>query len=168
VEINEIITRLYNDKEVDECIQKVCHARGIRWGLREDFKQELFLILMKRKDNIFLAEKKGKTKYYVVRVILNLASMKRDIFHKTYLQPKTEIKFDIDGEYSGEETDREERLINEVNNLDKHFGTFFHRELLNAIVRHGSMCETARVLQINKSIISRTVKTIRTHLKDKI
>lgn len=163
----QAITEVYNLKEVDECICKM-----VRADHRADFKQELFLILLQTPcDRVEDIAGKGELKYYAVRIILNLARQKRNVYHTTYLGGLTE--YDPNKEPAEEEDHTRERLIEEnkeqmiltqLNNMDEAMGTFYHRELVSLVARLGSMGKASRQLGIPKSSIKYSIKKVRDYL----
>ena len=83
---NKILTQLYTNSDLDDCIRKV-----IPTNHREDFKQELFLILLEKPSGeIIRISESGKLLYYVVRIILNLSRQERNVFHTKYMDKRIE------------------------------------------------------------------------------
>lgn len=167
----KIITAIYSLPEVDDCICKL-----VRKEHREDFKQELFLILLEQPcDKV--VQMNGTFKYFVVRIILNLVRQKKNVYHTKYLDPKTTYNTDIvlyqsthpaEHDTMAERIDREQKeqdLLIEINNLDQIMGTFYHRELLKIVVKEGGQQAAARKLGIRQSSISDSVRKVRNYLK---
>lgn len=166
---DKIISDLYQLKELDDCISKF-----IRPNHRDDFKQDLFLILYDRRVELTEAHRKGGERFYVVRIIINLATQKRNIYHKNYLghESKTLLgcneRFFIDKPEDIEQRKKEEKdeqkMVEEINNLDDTFGTFYFRVLCELVAKHGSMREVSRRTGIDVSVISRSIKKVREYL----
>src|SRR5690348_12449179 len=79
--ISVIAAELFLNPEIDNCIAKVVPPRH-----RDDFKQELFQIILEDKTGSFQrADNDGKVFFQTVRTILNLAHFQRGVFHKKYL-----------------------------------------------------------------------------------
>jgi hypothetical protein len=157
---NSVIAELYASKEVDECISKM-----VREDLRKDFKQELFLIICTQpEEKIIELHRKSELRYFVVRIIINLASQNRNVFHKKYLQTYSEI-----GEIADEQVpDREgylKKLTDEFSKIDDHFGTFCHRVMIELVLKMGSVKKVSEETGIPKRTIYRTIETTRKHLK---
>ncbi len=169
MDVTAILTRLYNDQGLNDCLEKFVAPQ-----YREDFKQELFLILLEKPDKVIEAETDNKLRFYVVRIIINLSRQTRNIFHKKYLSNTTTEIRTADLEYpeenhveeKQEREKREESILKGIENLDDHFGTFYYRELIKAVARYGSMSETERQVGIPTCSISRAVKKVRDHLKE--
>jgi hypothetical protein len=82
--LQDIITELYKSREIDDCINKLIPAQD-----RDDFKQELFLILLeKQTEEIVRIDQTGKMLYYVVRIIINLSRQQRNVYHSKYRDKK--------------------------------------------------------------------------------
>jgi len=165
VDINQIISKLYLSKDIDDCI---CKMIDIRY--REDFKQELFLILLAKPDQVIDAEANGKLKYYVVRIIINLSRQSRNIYFKKYLDNKT-IYGDISDrpdEMICDSIEKEEKILKEIGNMDEDLGTFYYRELVKLVAQEGSISKAGRKVGIPKSSISKAIKRVREHLNKKV
>lgn len=164
----EIITNLYNSKEVDDCICKMVQAKH-----RQDFKQELFLVISE-KDESFINDlwNKREIKFYIVRTIINLSRQKRNVFHKNYLDTKVnydtdklstvELKAESDCiEERVRKEENEIRMIKKVHDLDQEMNTPAYRLMALLVNKLGSQREVARITGINVSIISRGLKKVR-------
>lgn len=151
---------------MSDCIHKFIPIQD-----QDDFKQELFVILLE-KDHALIRRLHDNNEliFYTVRIIINLRSQKKNVYHKKYKQHVEELDHDP-AELPEEEGDRihqealELRMVEEVSRLDEKFGTFFYRELVEAVNRHGSMREASAKTGIPLSTISRAIKKVREHLK---
>lgn len=175
---NRLIADLYQNQELNDCIHKFIPATH-----REDFKQELFLILLEKPhEEIIRISETGKLVYYVVRIILNLYRQERNVFHTKYLdkrieydtektnsfQPEVEY-FTIDKRQELEEL--EERFLQELDGIDGKMGGIdypYYQSLVELIVKYGSMAEVSRQTGIPKCTISRSVKRVRNYLNDNV
>lgn len=168
--IHDIIEDLYNSDELNSCIAKM-----VRLDLRQDFKQELFVILCEfDKQKLKEIFDGGKLKFYVVRIIINMVSQQRNVFHKKYLNPNLEYLENVyedtqitdpDEMTQREENEAEEvEMLKRISEMDSHFNTFFYRALTELHKRHGSMSKAGRETGIPVSTISRGFKKIREHL----
>lgn len=160
-----MLSELYKSKEIDDCINRL-----VREDLRKDFKQELFVILCEQEERLKKING-NQVKFYVVRVILNLVSQTRNVFHKKYLNNHSELK-DIKDESDLELVLTKNKLLDkldkEVLNMDNHFGHFYYRALVQLVTKHGSIREAARQTGIPKSTISVGMRIAKNYLKDKI
>jgi hypothetical protein len=163
----DIISNLYTSKDVDDCIAKMVQAK-----YRQDFKQELFLIISSV-DEILISKlyQEQKIKYYVVRVIINLSRQKRNVFHRKYIIPETHCKLIEDiGEPPAEQEcfkerqkkeEQEAAMVNRVHDLDQEMNTPAYRLMALLVAKFGSQQEVSRVTGINQSVISRGLKKVR-------
>jgi DNA-directed RNA polymerase specialized sigma24 family protein len=167
------ITAIYNLSEIDDCITKL-----VSKDLRDDFKQELFLILLSipcEKINSM----NGEIKYYVVRIILNLVRQKRNIFHKKYLDKTVEYNTDklnyqtsspADVDVMSSRAEREaeeENHINRLARIDIELGNQsypYHAEIVKLVARFGSLREVSRQTGIPHVTVHRTLKRVRNQL----
>lgn len=167
-EKSAILTELYKSPEVDNCIWKMVGQTN-----REDFKQELFIIIADIDEKLLIRlHGEKKLKYYVVRVIINMVRWKRSIYQKKYVEPGRVIP--IDGVQVGSEEiditareqheEREDRIIKEVNRLDDVFKSPYYALLVNYLQNDWSMRELAEATGISVSAISRGIKKVREHL----
>lgn len=164
-----IITDLYNSPDLADCITKIVKPLH-----REDFKQELFIIILEiDRSKIIQLHKEGVLKYFVVRICLNLTRQKRNIYHKKYLDYENKIQLpetltienpDISDRILKE--DKELRLCNHIeSDLENVFGTHYYKSLVKLIAEKGSMREVSRQTGIHISSISKAVKKVREHLQ---
>jgi len=169
VTVAQIIEQLYRSKDLDECIRKT-----VRLDLQSDFKHELILILYDKSPELIqrLHEAKQLT-FYVVRIILNLVNQSRNIYHKTYINPaitydndKLKDKYEIEENFEERlrKENREVALINEFNNLDSTFNTFYYRRLIQEVAKTGGVRKASRATGIPRSSISDSIKKVREHL----
>lgn len=163
---DSIIEELFLSTELDDCIEKM-----VREDLRDDFKQELFVILLNQdKKKIEEIYGRNELKYFVVRIIVNLASQTRNVFHKKYLNKSVvsvgEFYEEADTICPEDETKMKNEIIFEkISEMDNHLGTFYYRALTELVKRHGSMNKAAKETGIPLTTISNGFKKIREHLK---
>lgn len=167
--VTEIIEQLYRSKELDDCIRKT-----VRPDLQSDFKHELILILYDKSPELIqrLHEARQLT-FYVVRIILNLVNQSRNIYHQTYINPAVTYDNDKLKDKHEESECLEERLkkeekelevLNEFNNLDSTFNTFYYRRLIQEVAKTGGVRAASRATGIPRSSISDSIKKVREHL----
>jgi hypothetical protein len=172
-----IITDLFKSPEINDCIANVVDR-----GPRDDFKQELFVILLEYPcDKIVDTFDQGKIKYFTARVIVNLFYQKRNVFQKTYLSPNVEYNTEKvlheeaqDLEHFGFrqlKEDLEDWILDGAKGLDAEMRKQefpYYEELINAIKKHGSMAEASRQSGIELYNISRAIKRVREYLKKRL
>lgn len=164
--VSAIIEQLYKSPDLDNCIRKM-----VRPDLWQDFKHELILTIYSNIPEQKLCDlhQRNELKFYVVRTIINLVKNKNQVYHRNYLLKLTELKNteqihldELDKRKKLE--DRELEIVGEIDRLDDRFNTFYYRELVKLIAKHGSMRAAARATGIEVSSISRAIKKVREHL----
>lgn len=84
----KILSDLYRSKDLEDLIQKMNPAH-----LRDDLKQELFVILCSKSESIITSlYQKSQLRYYVTRVVLNMIQSSSSPFHKMYRQYLKELR----------------------------------------------------------------------------
>lgn len=168
------IAEIYSLKEVDDCI-----AKFVAPELRQDFKQELFLILLEI--NPETIEKSGSEfKYYVVRIIINLVNQQRNVFHKKYLNKTVVYNSDLLKYTSSSPADidtmaeriqrekKEDEMAARLQDIDKEIGNNgypFYREMVRLFFKFGSKVEISRQTGIPNVTVHRTLKRVREQLR---
>lgn len=159
----EKITELFNSTEVDLCIKKFVPQR-----FRDDFKQELFLRLLEKKN---VVQSANNLKAYVAKTIINMANFPRDIYFKKYVNPEFgKAQEAVLESLPNEMNDLEERIKKEQN--EQRYLTridsliycetnHYYGRLAKAINQHGSFREVSRQTGIPVSSISEAVKKLR-------
>lgn len=156
---SKIIDELYRDKRVVECIANICNQQDC-----EDVRQELFLILLSKNDDLIesLHEQK-KLFFYSIRVIMNLESMIRKGKKKAFGL--------LDADYHDrQEEDFSGAIIEEYNKMqmNQSNGFPYHKALIELIVEHGSQRKVASITGIPLKSICNHVKAVREYLQEKI
>lgn len=176
VTINQIAEELFSSKEVDNCIKKVVAPEYF-----DDFKQELFLIILNDTTGSFMrAYKDGKHRFHTVRTILNLTKYTRGVFHKKYLEPESmTVEFTesvpcqpCEGiEIRRFKEEREDRVLEEIKHMDESEGLKtksgypFYLASIEAVRKYGGIRKASRATGIPKSTLARAVIKVREHLK---
>lgn len=139
----------------------------------DDFKQEVFLILTEKKDDVLRAYKDGKHLFYAVRIMLNLANQERNVYIRNYRQGNVQFEdYQKPCEDSGEleirkiKEEDEIKIIDRIKNLEQTTGTCYYRLLVAAIEKHGSYREVSRQTGIPLTSIHNAVKKIRKIISD--
>jgi DNA-directed RNA polymerase specialized sigma24 family protein len=166
LERDKIIEELYLMKEVDDCIRFVVGSTYF-----DDFKQELFVRLIEHGNKLEEAYKANEHRYYVTRIIINLARRKRDIFHKKFIQEETnnlpehyEVIDDNDIGQRLLNEQEEERILAKIDSIEHDTGRAYYRMLIEALKSCGSYRELSRRTGIPVASISGHMKLIRQHL----
>jgi len=156
LEANEIISSLFRDHRVDKCISKFVQPYQV-----DDLKQDLFETLLKKDSGLIIdLHKQGNLFFYTVIVIKNLC---RTFNRQPSCVPFCEIAEDIP-EYDN----RSEVFINHFNNLDETMGTFYYKELVKVVAKHGSINKAAKAVGIPVSSVRRDMIFVREYLKSKM
>jgi len=178
MDIRDTLTELYNSKQLNECIQKF-----VKPDYRDDFKQELFLILLtKPKAELRDIIEQGNIIYYTVRIIINLSRQNKNTFLTTYfdkridydtekvLYSRSPADFDTIGERQ-EREDKEDELLKELEGIDHKMGSKnfpFYEKLIRIVAEHGGIREASRRTGIPKSSVHRSINRIKDHFKDRL
>lgn len=178
MDIRDTLTELYNSKQLNECIQKF-----VKPDYRDDFKQELFLILLtKPQAELRDIINQGNIIYYTVRIIINLSRQSKNTFQTTYFDKKIDYDtekvlysrspadFDTIGERQ-ERENKEDQLLSELEGIDHKIGNKnfpFYETLLRIVAEHGGIREASRRTGLPKSSIYDSVKKVRNHFKDRL
>lgn len=172
------ITDLYNSKQLNECIQKF-----VKECYRDDFKQEVFLILLsKPKEEIQRIIDQGNILFYTVRIIINLSRQENNTFIQTFfdkridydtekvLYSRSPADFDTIGERQQREN-KEDELLKELEGIDSKMGSNnfpYYEKIIKIIAEHGSLRKVSEITGIPKSTIHSSVKKVRGHFKDRL
>jgi len=169
---SQVIEQIYKSKDLDNCINKL-----VRKDHREDFKQEIILILLEKPEETILQlhHAAGLT-YYVVRIVLNLINQKRNIYHRTYND--TTVTYDtdkvsetlkepepVDFEERIKEEEREILMVKEITDgLNINYETFYYRKIVEAVDKHGGVRAAAAATGIPRTTISRAMGKVKEYL----
>jgi DNA-directed RNA polymerase specialized sigma24 family protein len=127
-----IIQTLYESKEINQAISKMQPAE-----LRDDLKQEMFLVLCELSDDkVEDMYERNVLKYYVVRMMLNMMTGRRSSFEKKFRQVFTEILEEPEGkgfiiEDTGEHHEFIDRVVKVVEGMH-----FYEAGLLKLYAEH--------------------------------
>lgn len=87
---NEIVTEIFESAEYDLIFDKLMNKK-FKDLYKEDFKQELGLILLEMKDNLIIdLYKNNRLKFYVVRICLNQINSSTSPFYKKFRKESLE------------------------------------------------------------------------------
>ena len=162
---NEIISNLYNNRELNECLRRFVPERH-----RDDFKQDLFILLLSKKDNVLRAEADGKLLFYTVRVILYMTSregvLNRNYIKKEFVEFKSEpCEESFPLEIRRMKEDKEDEIIDRLESSESELNTPYYRLLAEALKRLGTAGKVSKETGIPKSSVQVGIRKIRKFLK---
>jgi hypothetical protein len=136
-EIQNILSNLFRDQRVNNCILKFvqpCEA--------DDLKQDVFETLLNKDHGLILdLHNQGNLFFYTIIVIKNLSRSNNR--SRVLLLPVDDIPEDIP-DYDN----NTEKYLMRFNNLDKQTGTFYYKEIIKAVAKYGSMRKAAKTIGI--------------------
>jgi DNA-directed RNA polymerase specialized sigma24 family protein len=146
---DQIITSLYNSKEVNEAIDKMEPAE-----LREDLKAEMFLALMELPDErIITMHEQGFIKFYLVRMMLNMIKSDRSSFYNKY---RRQIRHTPEGEQPEADYDLSD-VTDQVKELH-----WYEQDLVFSYILNGcNATALSRQVGIPRRSIDYTLKLVR-------
>lgn len=167
--LNDIITALYNDTQLNECLEKF-----VPHYLRDDFKQELFIKLMQYPDSVLRASQNQQLRFFAVRVIISILREKRGSWERNYVRSVgVELRDEIT---TGPVTDpasfderrmreeRQDRVMERIRESEKELGSPYYRLLMEALLEHGNPSRVAKAVGIPRQSVYDGVKRIRKYL----
>jgi hypothetical protein len=183
---NKILADLFQSKEMADLLQKMNPDH-----LRDDLKQELFLVLLETPDEkIIQLHERKELRWYTARIVMNMIASNTSPFHKKYRQYVTEwqdwaddetpVTFGKNSHLSENLNEPEQKeyqhtaLVNAVNNLlgDLNDQKNYDAILFTEYVEAGSagklikiMKEKTGGLAIPKRTILQTVKNVKERIK---
>jgi len=155
---NDILTELWNSKEVNDAIKKMHPV-----DLQEDLKSEVFLIIAELPDDKLInLYEKGYIKFYMVRIILNLATGTDKRYYGKY---RNFVEYVEKDKEDVKDIDLTEDVVKQVNNL-----YWYEKEILHlyAIEFNQNAKELSRAIGIPYMSIIRTINKIKQELKKNI
>jgi hypothetical protein len=115
---NTILQDLFLSRELANLLGKMQPEH-----LRDDLKQELFLILLQTEERkIVSLHQSNQLRFYATRIVLNMIASSSSPFHKQYRQYLKQVKEEINdylGSYSGEEAGYIDRM--DMSQIEKTF-----------------------------------------------
>lgn len=142
---NEIITQLYNDPEYDLLFSKLA---GQYSNLVDELKQELFLILLEKNDElIFKLHRNNEFKWFIIRIFSSMIRSNTSPFYKKFRKEELEkiMEYNI-LEYNVEDQIIEEDIYKTFDiyqyAIDNNILSWYDQELFNLYYRiHPSFLE---------------------------
>ena len=166
MDLGNILTILYDNQELEDCLRKFVPERH-----REDFKQDLFEILLSKEESVIKSHSEGNLLFYVVRIILYMTS-REGVLNRNYIKKESfELKSTPCEESPPLEIrrlkeDREDRLIEKIEKTEEVMGTPYYRMLADALKIHGTAGKVSKATGIPKSSVQVGIKKLRKHLQN--
>lgn len=158
---NDIISELYQSKEVNELISKI---RPVE--LQDDLKQYAFAVLLEKPDQFIIdLHNKKQLRYFLVKIITNSVFTNRSGFmtlHKLSNNIDVDAISDID-DMSSNCHDLLDNCNKEIKNI-----YWYNAELLNLYAIHGSYRKVADITQIPTKSVYNAIKKAKEQIKEKI
>ena len=157
---NQIITELYQSKEVEELILKIQPS-----DLRDDLKQYVFHVLCEKPDEFIIElNSKNQLKYYAVRIITNSIFSDRSFFYVNYRNQK-EVYCDQFADIKDEETNHDllDKCEKEVEKL-----YWYNQELLKLYAKNGSYRAVSQETGIPVKSVHNAVKKAKIQIRSKL
>lgn len=159
--MNEAIQQLYTDPRLDDCLEKMVPAHD-----RADFKQELFIDLMSRPPaTIDRLASQGTLIFYAIKVVCRQSRQRRWFIHDSHHSGLPEDiptdNTDLDARIKSEQF--EERVLQEIRELDNHYKSPFFRLFLEAHAKLGSIAAIQRETGISRDVLFKAMKQMRQH-----
>lgn len=178
IKANDIIVKLAQSKDYNDCINKVQPA-----NLREDLSHEVILILLETNaDKILMMHEKNQLVFYAVRIIINLAFSKTSPFFKKYRGMHVYAELDNEPQVlelpdlSDKEIqikERDENILALLDNVESYGDLIkgldeYESQMLKMYAQYGSYRNMERELRIPYVSCFHTVKKAIKKLKQQI
>jgi hypothetical protein len=158
---NDIISELYQSKEVNELISKI---RPIE--LQDDLKQYAFAVLLEKPEAFIIdLHNKKQLRYFLVKIITNSVFTNRSGFmtlHKLTKDLDVDCISDVENESSNYH-DLLDSCNTEIKNV-----YWYNAELLNLYAQHGSYRKVSEVTNIPVKSVYNAIKKAKETIKQKI
>lgn len=156
---NEIITQLYQDKDILQAIGKMNPPE-----LREDLLQEMFLVLcQKPEDEIVKMHEAGYLKFFLVRTMLNMIKSDRSTFYKQFRAVFSEFS-DWHSKYLTNEFEAKEDTLKCVTEALDGLA-WYEREILKLYSEKRNIVTLARETKIPYRSLFKTIQNAKTKMK---
>lgn len=155
---NEIITALYNSKEVNDLIRKIKPS-----DLQDDLKQYAFTVLCEKPAEFIIElNHKKQLKFFLVKIISNSVFSNRSGF-LTQHKLSDELHHDV-MEQQVDTADNYHELIDKCVIESKNL-YWYNQELLNLYSIHGSYRAVSEITKIPVKSIYNAIKKAKTQIK---
>lgn len=160
---NEIITKLYIDKDIAEAIGKMNPVE-----LQDDLRSEMFLVLCEMPEERLLnMHEQGFLKFYLVRTMLSMIKSDRSTFHNKYRKVYTEW---TEANDRPDESNHVSSLeLNEKLNKALEPLHWYEKKVLEEYAENGkNILALSRATDIPYRSLMKTIKKVKTFVKYKI
>lgn len=158
---NDIISELYQSKEVNELISKI---RPVE--LQDDLKQYAFAVLLEKPEQFIIdLYNKKQLKYFLVKIITNSVFTNRSGFmtlHKLSKDMDVDAMSDVENESSNYH-DLLDSCTTEIKNV-----YWYNAELLSLYAEHGSYRKVSEVTSIPVKSVYNAIKKAKETIKKNI
>lgn len=152
MEIKEILTNLFRDQRLNDCITKISST-----DQAEDLKQDVFIVLLTKDPEVINSlHKENGLLFYAIRIAKNLSRTEN---RKRKTIPLCEVAEEIEHDEVKEYT----HLLDELPKTNNGFPYF--KEVFNIVAKHGSLRAASRVTGIPFSSIQVDWNFVKTYLK---
>lgn len=155
---NEIITSLYQSKEVNELIKKIKPNE-----LQDDLKQYAFAVLCEKTDEFIIElDTKKQLKFFLVKIISNSVFSNRSGF-LTQHKASDELHVDVMEQQIDSKDNYHELIEKCVSESKKLY--WYNQELLNLYSIHGSYRAVSEITKIPVKSIYNAIKKAKQQIK---
>lgn len=156
---NEIISQLYQDKDILQAVGKMNPPE-----LREDLLQEMFLVLcQKPEDEIVKMHEAGYLKFFLVRTMLNMIKSDRSTFYKQFRAVFIEFN-DWHTKHLTDEFEAKESTLKCVTEALDGLA-WYEREILKLYSEKRNIVTLARETKIPYRSLFKTIQNAKTKMK---
>ena len=154
-----LIANLYNDPDIVKAIGKMNPPE-----LREDLKQEMFLVLCQKSDeDVIRMHEEGWLKFFVVRTMLNMIKSDRSTFHKLFrvnLSEFTEKQY----KHTNDEFEAKEGTLKSLTEaLDSL--AWYEREVLKLYSEHRNIVKLSKMTKIPYRSLFKTIQNAKLKMR---
>lgn len=154
---NQIISQLYESRELDELISKIQPS-----DLQDDLRQYVFHMICEKPDEFVISlHEKKQLKFFVVKIITNSVFSNQSAFYRMF-RKKHEVCTDVFSDVEDEESNHE--MIDKCEAAMKDL-YWYHQEILKMYVELGNYRKVSLVTGIPLTSIHNAVKKAKSDIK---
>ena len=154
MEIKEILSNLFRDQRLNDCIAKMSNPNE-----SQDLKQDVFIVLLTKDPEVIISLHENKTLiFYTIAIIKNLSRTNKR-------KPVMVGLSDIPEELEYEEENNYSHLLDELPKSKNGFPYF--KEVFKIVARCGSDRVASRLTGIPRTSIQRDINFIKNYLVSK-
>lgn len=154
-----LIANLYNDPDIVKAIGKMNPPE-----LREDLKQEMFLVLCQKPDeDVIRMHEEGWLKFFVVRTMLNMIKSDRSTFHKLFranLSEFTEKQY----KHTTDEFEAKEGTLKSLTEALDGLA-WYEREVLKLYSEHRNIVKLSKMTKIPYRSLFKTIQNAKLKMR---